>query len=127
MLPMVIAGIGTANTPHTIRSADAAEIAQGLARETPERRRLFHAPYRRSGVATRHSAVLEASDGDLAGRQSFFGPEEPTTLARMRRYEIEAGPLAVAAARSALADGSIEPGRITHLITVSCTGSVAPG
>jgi predicted naringenin-chalcone synthase len=124
---MVIAGIGTATPPHTISSADAAEIAQRLAREPPERRRLFHALYRRSGVLTRHSVVLTASDGQLAARQSFFGPEEPTTFARMRRYEIEAGPLAVSAARSALGDAAIEPGRVTHLVTVSCTGSYAPG
>jgi predicted naringenin-chalcone synthase len=124
---MVIAGIGTANPPHTISSADAAEIAQGLAHQSPERGRLFHALYRRSGVLTRHSAVLTASDGELAARQTFFGPEEPTTLSRMRRYETEAGPLAVSAARSAFGDAAIEPGRVTHLVTVSCTGSYAPG
>ena len=45
----------------------------------------------------------------------------------MRRYEAEAGPLAVAAARPALGDAAIEPGRVTHLVTVSCTGSCAPG
>lgn len=127
MVPMIIAGIGTATPPHRISSVDAAEIAQGLARQPAETRRLFHALYRRSGVATRHSAVLEASDGELNARQSFFGPDEPTTRARMGRYEAEAGPLAVSAARSALDDAAIEPGRVTHLVTVSCTGACAPG
>ena len=95
MLPMVIAGIGTANPPHRISSADAAEIAQAVsARRSPERGGSSTTMYRRSGVATRHSAVLTASDGDLDRRQSFFGAEEPTTLERMRRYEAEAGPLA---------------------------------
>jgi predicted naringenin-chalcone synthase len=45
----------------------------------------------------------------------------------MERYAAEAGPLAVSAARSALDDAAIAPARVTHLITVSCTGFYAPG
>jgi predicted naringenin-chalcone synthase len=127
MTPLVLAGIGTANPPHRITSADAAEIAQQYSCETPAQQRLFHTLYRRSGVATRHSVVLETSEGDLSARQSFFGPDEPSTLDRMKVYEAEAGALAVSAAQSALEDADIGPRRVTHLITVSCTGFYAPG
>ncbi|HEV3163200.1 MAG TPA: type III polyketide synthase [Isosphaeraceae bacterium] len=127
MIPMVIAGIGTANPPHRITSSDAAEIAQKYACESPAQRRLFEMMYQRAGVETRHSVVLTASDGSLDARQSFFGPAAPTTLHRMQRYEAEAGPLAVSAAHAALQDAAIAPGRVTHLITVSCTGFYAPG
>ena len=41
MIPLVIAGIGTANPPHRISSADAAGIAQQFSCETPAQRRLF--------------------------------------------------------------------------------------
>lgn len=126
MTPMILAGIGTANPPHRITSADAAEIAQQFACETPAQRRLFHTMYRRCGVETRHSVVLQRSDGALEARQSFFGPDEPTTRDRMLRYEAEAGPLAVSAARGAFADAAIAPARVTHLVTVSCTGFYAP-
>jgi predicted naringenin-chalcone synthase len=127
MAPLVLAGFGTANPPHRITSADAAQIAQQFACETPAQQRMFQTMYRRAGVATRHCVVLDASEGDLDARQSFFGPEEPTTRDRMALYEAEAGGLALSAARSALDDSAIDPGRVTHLVTVSCTGFYAPG
>lgn len=121
-----MAGIGTALPPHTITQRDAAEIAQRFSCETPAQERMFHTLYRRAGVERRHSVVLSASDGALEARQSFFGAAAPTTVDRMRKYEEEAGELAVAAAESALADAAVDPGRITHLVTVSCTGFYAP-
>lgn len=127
MTSMFLASIGTANPSHRITSSDAAEIAQKFACETPAQQRLFHTLYRRCGVVTRHSVVLERSEGALDTRQSFFGPDEPTTRDRMLRYEAEAGPLAVSAARRALDDAAIAPARVTHLVTVSCTGFYAPG
>ena len=62
-----------------------------------------------------------------SARQSFYGDASPTTRDRMRKYEEEAGALAVAAARSALVDAQVAPERVTHLVTVSCTGFYAPG
>jgi predicted naringenin-chalcone synthase len=124
---MTLAGIGTANPPHRITSGDAAAIAERFACETAAQQRLIHTMYRRAGVETRHSVVLEASDGALEDRQSFFGADEPTTLDRMQRYEFEAGELAVEAARKALDHAAEFTEQITHLITVSCTGFYAPG
>ena len=45
----------------------------------------------------------------------------------MAIYATEAPRLAAAACRQALADADVAPERVTHLITVSCTGFVAPG
>jgi predicted naringenin-chalcone synthase len=45
----------------------------------------------------------------------------------MERYAAEAGPLAIDAARRAIAHAGIEPRQITHLVTCSCTGFVSPG
>jgi predicted naringenin-chalcone synthase len=123
---MLIAGIGTAVPPHRIAQADAAEIAQRFSCETAAQERLFQSMYRRAGVETRHSVVLDTSTGELDGRQSFYGPENPTTRDRMRKYEAEAGVLAVAAGEAALRDASVMPARVTHLVTVSCSGFYAP-
>jgi predicted naringenin-chalcone synthase len=125
-MPMLIAGIGTAVPPHRIAQADAAEIAQQFSCETTAQERLFQSLYRRAGVETRHSVVLHTSTGELGHRQSFYGREDPTTRDRMRKYEEEAGALAVASGRKALQDASIMPGRVTHLVTVSCSGFYAP-
>src|SRR5262249_25434522 len=46
---------------------------------------------------------------------------------RLLKYESEAGALAVAAGRAALEDAAIAPRRITHLVSVSCSGFYAPG
>ncbi len=45
----------------------------------------------------------------------------------MTRYAAEAGGLAVAAARNALATAGIDAAAITHLVTCSCTGFSNPG
>jgi len=124
---MSIAGIGTAVPPHRIAQADAAEIAMQFSCETPAQERLFKGMYRRAGVETRHSVVLEASDGDLGARQSFYAHANPTTRDRMRKYGEQAGALAVSAGREALRDAEVPPERVTHVITVSCSGFHAPG
>jgi predicted naringenin-chalcone synthase len=126
-MPILIAGIGTAVPPHRIRQEDAAEIAQQYSCEDEDQRRRFKNIYRRTGVITRHSVVLESSDGDLAARQSFYNERHPTTQDRMRRYESEANALAFAAGERALVDAGVSSNRVTHLVTVSCSGFYAPG
>jgi len=126
-MSMRIAGIGTAVPSHRIQQDDAATLAQPYSCETTAHERRFLATYRLSGVETRHSVLLQASDGDLQSRQSFFGASHPTTGDRMRRYESDASALAVTAARNALRDAGTAADGVTHLVTVSCTGFHAPG
>ncbi len=45
----------------------------------------------------------------------------------MKKYETEAGWLALAAARAALAEARVQTCQVTHLVTVSCSGFYAPG
>ena len=128
-----IEGIGTATPPHVITQEHAAEAAADHTADTPEQRRQLYALYRLSRVRTRHSVLLESSSVDGMPRQSFFPFRKdatdpgPSTAARMARYEADAGPLAVLAARAALADAAVGGSAITHLVTVSCTGFAAPG
>jgi predicted naringenin-chalcone synthase len=126
-MAVLIAGIGTAVPTHRIRQEDAAEIAQQYSCENEAQSRLFKSIYRRAGVNTRHSVVLENCAADLQARQSFYTKSSPTTEARMRRYEDEAISLALAAAARALDDAAVASDRVTHLVTVSCSGFYAPG
>jgi predicted naringenin-chalcone synthase len=126
-MPVLIAGIGTAVPPHRIVQSEAAELARRHACETPDHERVFNAVYWGTGVQTRHSVVLERANGDQVARQSFYGDASPTTRERMCKYEEEVDALAIAAARRALADARVAPKRVTHLVTVSCTGFSAPG
>src|SRR5262249_30051285 len=103
------------------------EIATRYYRGTAAQELRLRGLYRLAGVETRHSVVLERSDGDLTGRQSFYTAVSPSTRDRMRTYEEQAGGLAVAASRRALQDAGAPPGRVTHVITISCSGFHAPG
>jgi predicted naringenin-chalcone synthase len=126
-MPATIAGIATALPSHRILQSDAAEIARDFSCETAEHERVFSAIFRLSGVETRHSVLLEGSEGDLASRQSFYGSSSPTTGQRMQEYEKHAGPLALRAALGAIEDAGISVGRVTHVVTVSCSGFLSPG
>ena len=126
-MPATIVGIGTALPTHRINQSDSAEIARAFSCETKEQDRVFSAIFRLSGVESRYSVILGSSDGVLTDRQSFYGQENPTTHERMLQYEAHAGPLAAQAARGALEEAAIEPQRLTHLVTVSCSGFSAPG
>lgn len=128
-----LGGIGTALPEHRLTQAEAVELHASFCRFDEANARTLRALYRRSGVKTRHSVLLEDSGGDLGARQGFYPPAEregdhgPTTARRMEAYEKHAPGLAVAAARRALAAGDVSAGEVTHLITVSCTGFIAPG
>jgi predicted naringenin-chalcone synthase len=126
-MPVTIAGIATAVPSQRILQSDAAEIAKQYSCETAAQERLFLGMYRRSGVEARHSVVLDRSDGALAGRQSFYTRANPTTSDRMRKYAEGSGGLAVAAGGAALRDAGLAPDRVTHVVTVSCSGFHAPG
>ena len=126
-MPATIAGIGTAVPPHRITQSDAAEIAKAYACQTPPQERLFQEIYRRSGVETRHGVVLDASNGDLARRQTFYRDANPTTRDRMRKFEEHAGDPGDRRGRQALEEAGIDSGSITHLVTVSCSGFCRAG
>jgi predicted naringenin-chalcone synthase len=82
--------------------------------------------FRSSGVEQRGTVLAEFVN-------DFYPPAKspadrgPTTHARMQRYADEAPRLAAQASRLALVDSHTLPSDITHLLTASCTGFMAPG
>ncbi len=58
------------------------------------------------------------------GEPGFLGP---STAVRNRMYAVHAPPLAVTAALGALEQAEVPSETVTHLVTVSCTGFMAPG
>ena len=127
-----ILGIGTAMPPHTIAQDDAAELAKAFCCHTDEQARLLPMVYKRTHIDRRGSVLLEEAKGSGL-QQAFFAPavgdadSGPSTGQRMQRYAKDAAPLALAASQRALAESQLAAAQISHLITVSCTGFVAPG
>lgn len=89
---------------------------------------------KKSGITTRHSVLPDFRENSagpvLFTRQNGHGPV-PSVSRRMDAYHRYSVPLAAEAAEGCLAGSpggeSFDRDRITHLITVSCTGMSAPG
>ena len=128
-----ILGLGTATPARSIAQDAAAAMARFISGPN-ENDRLLPILYRRANVRRRGSVLLEREvNGDIGKAQSFFGPaagahdQGPSTGSRLDRYAEAAPALAADAAAAALAEADIAASRITHIVTVSCTGFMAPG
>ena len=132
-MQVVISGIGTAVPAHHFEQQEAGEVAAQFCSATSEQAHMLNVLYRMSGVKTRGSVILDRANGPLTERQTFFPPltaefpHGPTTEARLLRFADAAGPLAMTASRQALERSGVSEKSITHLITVTCSGFVAPG
>jgi predicted naringenin-chalcone synthase len=127
-----ILGMGEALPAVSIAQHAAADMVKAFGRFSGKQERLVEVLYRRARIKTRASVLLEPGNGH--GPEQAFFPQArdrddrgPTTLKRLKRYAQEAPKLAAAAAARALDDAALAPDRITHLVTVSCTGFMAPG
>ncbi len=124
-----ILGMGTALPANTVTMEEALGVAQEYFCEDDDQRRKLKALHRMSGVKTRQVVVVD----DGPERTTFFRPpgegmpDGPSIADRMRKYETEALPLALDAARNGLAQSGVDAASITHLVTVSCSGFTAPG
>ena len=112
-------------------------IAQALCCRTPEHVTWLPVMYAQTGIDTRYTCLGRALIDDLIHgtrhSNSVFLPKNspndagPTTQERMRIYAEESVPLAIRAAKQALAASSMAAEEITHIVTVSCTGFFSPG
>jgi predicted naringenin-chalcone synthase len=136
-MSLAIAAIGTAVPSTRITQSEAIAIARAVCCRTEEHASWLPDLYGGSGIESRHLAFDRALIQDIRDgtrhSQSPFLPDAvdnhlgPTVGMRMRHYREHAPSLASGAAGQAMARAEIEPVRITHLITVTCTGFFAPG
>jgi predicted naringenin-chalcone synthase len=135
MLPRMSAnllGIGLAVPPHTMTQDEAAALAREVICRSEQEARVLTALYRKAGVSQRHTALphrialnwLPEQEDGIHERPTTLGP---TTAERMQYFAEHAPPLALEAARNALANARVPESDITHIITVTCTGFDAPG
>ncbi len=107
-------------------------MAAGVCAFTNARKRALSAVYRRTQVQSRGSVLLESPNG-CSTHQAFFAPATkagqrgPTTESRLQRYAADAPSLAIAACVQACERAAVSARSITQLVTVSCTGFMAPG
>jgi predicted naringenin-chalcone synthase len=116
--------IGTATPPHDVHAAYVKLVESSLSDE--RERKLFRRMADRSGIDHRFS-YFEPAHGDAAAVDAagFYRNASPSTGERMARFERTAPDLAMEALEAQGLEDERE--RITHLVSASCTGFIAPG
>jgi predicted naringenin-chalcone synthase len=136
-MSFAIHGLGTAHPPAAVTPEDGLALARVLAGADVRTSTWLGPIYTNAGVANRFQVIGGAVAHDILSGTTTSGSRflptpanegvGPTTAERMAVFAEEAGPLAVRAASAALAESRFSPASITHLVTVSCTGFIAPG
>jgi predicted naringenin-chalcone synthase len=136
-MSFTIRGIGTCEPADALTPEDGLGIARFLAGPDVRLSTWLDPLYCNSGIAKRHqiiggAVVRDILNGTRYTKSPFLPTPEndgvgPTTAQRMQLYAEHAPPLALAASVFALEQAGFEPRSITHLVTVSCTGFLAPG
>jgi predicted naringenin-chalcone synthase len=136
-MSFAILSIGTAVPATIVSQREASDIARSLCCRTAEQETWLPAMYDQTGIRTRHLAlgaelVRDLTQGTRLSGSVFLpsGADHdcgPTTGQRMEHYTRLAPPLALEATCAALANSGLAAADVTHLVTVSCTGFVAPG
>ena len=128
-----IRGLGLAIPVNSLSQEHAADHAVEMWGDTIDRAGAVRTLFRQAGVQRRHSVLLESPHIEKRINQSFYraaidrNDHGPSTRDRMERYEREALNLGTRACESAIQRAGIDRDRISHLITVSCSGFSAPG
>jgi predicted naringenin-chalcone synthase len=123
-----VLAIATAVPAHVCTQEQSIGIAAQVFAEQPEARLFVERLIRASGIDQRHTVL--ADYGVAPDERSFFPPTpdfrpEPGTQARNDVFNREAPALALRCCESL--PTTDWRGRVTHLITASCTGFGAPG
>jgi alpha-pyrone synthase len=130
-------GLGTAIPDAVFQQTEGMELARILCCRTPEQETWLPTMYQGTGIQTRQfclgiQVMRDILDGTRLSGSPFLprGTDDdcgPSTRIRMEHYAELAPPLTIAAAGRALQQSGLPADRVTHLITVSCTGFFAPG
>lgn len=130
-MPVYLHGVATAVPDTAYPQSAALDVMKAWVGGDRRTDHLLHRIYRHSGIECRHSVVTDFAPGGPRG--FFLDPgsgafRRPGTAERNARYAAEALTLFPRVAARALEQaGGISPQDVTHVITVSCTGFVAPG
>lgn len=123
-----INAIGTAVPPHRHHQSDILRFMLAAENYSEDESRRLSLMYHRSGISFRHSVLAdyscEKSDFEFYPKTASLEPF-PTVSQRMTFFENNA----LSLAHDAIKDLSFTTTlpTLTHLITVSCTGLIAPG
>jgi len=124
-----ILALSTAVPPYVLTQEEIGDKIINLLSTDPQKTKVIKQLYQNSAIHTRYSVIPDFTRGYCEG--NFFGSEFPKKIPGMSQrndfYKIEAPKLAYDAAIKALQSWGGDPSAISHVISVSCTGVIAPG
>jgi len=124
-----IKSIGTAVPKYKHQQNEILHFMSRIYAFNEKERRVLRYLYHQSGITSRYSVLNDYSH--KPNEWTFYPPTEnlepfPSLEQRMKKFNQEAAALSVRAIRNCLQKPS-DLAKITHLITVTCTGLSAPG
>jgi predicted naringenin-chalcone synthase len=122
-----IISIGTSVPQYSAKQSSILEFMQTAYHDKTASRKL-NILFQKSGIDTRYSVVPDF--GNKLSENSFFNVQRvPDITERLTIFKENAASIAIAAMKAAFQklNTSIADFKITHLITVTCTGIYAPG
>lgn len=122
-----ITSIATANPIHKITQQEVLNFMTRAHQLTGTEAKRLEVLYRATGIKSRYSVLQDYQESAV---RTFYPDTDnlepfPSTGKRMELFQKEAVSLCAEAGKKAL--GDMPGSKITHLITVSCTGMYAPG
>lgn len=135
-MPARILSIGTAVPETQILQSHVRDLFAAQPGADRLTQRLIHAAFDHAAIDTRHTVLTglapgaSPADADperMRVRDTAGTLLAPTTGERNAEFIRCAPPLFAAAARAALDDAATPASAVTHVVTVSCTGMIAPG
>jgi predicted naringenin-chalcone synthase len=124
-----ILGLGTALPQYSLEQKQFEQILGGYLQLDPAQAEQMRKIFRHSAIDRRYSVLFDSEDP--AQQHKIFAQLRPETNPGMGKrndiYKEEAPKLAQACAQKALSQWGGDPKAITHVISVSCTGMIAPG
>lgn len=128
MKPSILA-LSTVPAPYRVDQKHIADKVIEMLSLDPEKAAAIRQLYHNSAIRTRYSVIPDFAKD--RSQWDFWGQEYPKTIPgtaqRNDLYVVEALKLAYEAASKAMKSWDGDPGTITHIISVSCTGMIAPG
>ncbi|KAL2149343.1 hypothetical protein VTH82DRAFT_8691 [Thermothelomyces myriococcoides] len=114
-----ILGLGTQYPPYDLKPSSLEVLSKRFYPESPAMNKVLSIN-RYTGIDQRSS--IGTADHPLVNR-----PDPPTIAELNETFMRDGVPLAISAARKALAEAHVEPAQVTHMVSTTCTNSANPG
>lgn len=128
MQPSIL-GLGSEVPPYVFPQREVSQKMISVLKVPEEKQGAFRRLYEESSIDTRYSVVADFQKERAEWK--FWGEDFPQSVPSMgkrnERFKQEAPELALKAARKAIDEWGGKVEEITHIISISCTGVMAPG